>query len=486
MMQGVLKGEIFFMLVEWLKPRYNLLAIVVLIVFVVITQTQKDDNPFSGLKYLGESAGRIVDRNMSFYEGYDATPGWERTVHRLLFGTQNEVKHKNVQICRDVLAYFEQYPEKSKPWALLNTQARLLVLLAETGQTEEFDYLSLQLELNPEEDELQGAIRFVYGETLDERGLLEIEYGVRLLPLGWTSQKINYLLAKRMGDKRRADFLLQLMQKNAEEIRSRLRMLVMAVFGLMSLGAFIFVRSRYLKNITAWPAGVLVKPWPAITGMLVLFVAIVLAIPLIYIVTFFQNNIYETQILTHWKTIILYLPLLWIMYRFLLKPQGLTFRTGFGLKLGRVPLKVWLPMVLVLVTIDWFGSTVIAFTGWKLGFEPIWTESVHEPSMFGSPTDLFFSSVEIIVWAAVLEEIVYRGLIFVSLRSFLTPTLAIILSSVFFASMHFYSLIGFIVVLWSGIVLAYSYERFQSLLPGICVHASGNLLYLTTVWLFYR
>ena len=41
-------------------------------------------------------------------------------------------------------------------------------------------------------------------------------------------------------------------------------------------------------------------------------------------------------------------------------------------------------------------------------------------------------------------------------------------------------------IFWSGLLLSYAYERYHSLLPGIVMHSAGNLLYLSTLVLFYR
>ena len=55
-----------------------------------------------------------------------------------------------------------------------------------------------------------------------------------------------------------------------------------------------------------------------------------------------------------------------------------------------------------------------------------------------------------------------------------------------FSALHLSSLAGFLSIFWSGLLLAYAYERYHSLLPGMVMHSAGNLLYLSTLLLFYR
>ncbi len=94
--------------------------------------------------------------------------------------------------------------------------------------------------------------------------------------------------------------------------------------------------------------------------------------------------------------------------------------------------------------------------------------------------------INIIVWTPIFEEIGFRGLLYTSFRQRLSPTLAIVISAILFSILHLKSINGFLSIFWSGLILAYAYEKYRSLLPGILIHSVGNLLYLSTILLFYR
>ncbi len=55
-----------------------------------------------------------------------------------------------------------------------------------------------------------------------------------------------------------------------------------------------------------------------------------------------------------------------------------------------------------------------------------------------------------------------------------------------FAIAHGYGLIGFVSVLWSGLLWAWLYEKTGSLWPGILAHAINNLLVCLSVMALLR
>jgi len=73
----------------------------------------------------------------------------------------------------------------------------------------------------------------------------------------------------------------------------------------------------------------------------------------------------------------------------------------------------------------------------------------------------------------VVEELVFRGIIYQSLRSRMRPWIAICLSSAVFASLHM-SLSFFIIIFAMGVILAYSFEKTRSLYVPIGLHCINN------------
>jgi hypothetical protein len=94
--------------------------------------------------------------------------------------------------------------------------------------------------------------------------------------------------------------------------------------------------------------------------------------------------------------------------------------------------------------------------------------------------------VEYVIFAPVFEELAFRGLLFAILRRKFRFLPAALMSASIFAIAHGYGLVGFISVLWSGLLWAWMYEKTGSLLPGILAHAINNLLVCLAVMALLR
>ena len=90
-----------------------------------------------------------------------------------------------------------------------------------------------------------------------------------------------------------------------------------------------------------------------------------------------------------------------------------------------------------------------------------------------------------IVVAPMTEEILFRGVLYATLRRYLGPLHAICLSAAAFAVLHFHvpAMVPLFVV---GFVVAYLYERTGSLVASIAAHAANNLHAMLIVFLVSR
>jgi len=100
----------------------------------------------------------------------------------------------------------------------------------------------------------------------------------------------------------------------------------------------------------------------------------------------------------------------------------------------------------------------------------------------------FLAVISIAVIAPVVEEIVFRGFVFGGLRTKLGITLSVIVSSVIFSLAHSFSVGGSILLLGpslflAGVALALVYERSRSLVPGMVLHGSFNLIAVVAIFL---
>ncbi len=72
-----------------------------------------------------------------------------------------------------------------------------------------------------------------------------------------------------------------------------------------------------------------------------------------------------------------------------------------------------------------------------------------------------------------VEELVFRGLVFRRMRTYLIPSLAAVISAILFGIYHM-NLLQFIYATCLGLLLAYVYEEFRTVVAPILLHASAN------------
>ena len=91
-----------------------------------------------------------------------------------------------------------------------------------------------------------------------------------------------------------------------------------------------------------------------------------------------------------------------------------------------------------------------------------------------------------LVFAPVFEELIFRGLLYGTLRVRLAWPLAALGSALVFALAHGYGVAGFVSVFLSGLLWAWSYERTGSLLPAMAAHAANNAAVALTLTALLR
>lgn len=88
------------------------------------------------------------------------------------------------------------------------------------------------------------------------------------------------------------------------------------------------------------------------------------------------------------------------------------------------------------------------------------------------PISLLFLLVVGLV-APLLEEVIFRGFLFGTLRNSFGPWRSMVYSSLLFAALH-QSLVAFLPIFFLAMVLAYLYEKTGSLWPSIILHMTNN------------
>lgn len=466
----------------WVTALCAILLAAMIIYLVVLSHASTN---LASLRFPGESAGRILDRHLEFYEGYASVPSWQRGLFAVLFGERDKVQADVIRSYREVLGYFRQQPKDATPWALFNTRARLLVSLAESGRKAQLEAELRRPNGSLDDDMLRDAVRFAYSGDAGNASVADIFYGVRLFPLGWAADRIDLRVSQRLGYRDRERSVQRRLLANGRRWRDRVLLLVAAVVGVLVLGAWFWWRG--VPNRThAWYAAALHRPWSAGEGFAVLVRVGLLGMLISAALHIFAGAYFQPGVFMLWSTLFASLPMVWLTHRWLLRPRGWSFATAFGLTLRGMPWTNVIKFALAILSLEWAGTLVIAWLGWQFGLTAHWSAGLQERAIFGPWQTAALGGVNLVLWAPLFEELGFRGLVYGSLRARLNPRAAIVASAVLFSALHLYSMIGFLSVFWSGVVLAYSYERFRSLLPGMLVHSTGNLLAMNTVLLFYR
>lgn len=461
-------------------------SVIFVILFWYLFHPLASKNDLSSLRYIGPSAGRLMETHMEFYAGYEHTGILERALYRFLFGSEQSVINQALKAYDEVLHYYARHPKTAPEWGILNTKSRRLIIIAEKRDPATLKTALEHFGDDPEEEVIAEAVRFAYLPKDKTEFSPEIFTGASLLPVGWASDVLRLHIATRLGDKRTAGILRNRIDARGEALRLRVLELTLVIGGTIGLGLFLLVRYRTLLLPSPWERSILNQPWSAYEGFAVCVRAAVYGLLIYVALHLLSRHYFRPNFFTMWSTLFASLPMLLLIYYRLLKPRGLNLRKAFGLSLLQPGPRLFSLLTLGLLAMDMLGQLLIGWGTWKLGIGDPWSTGIQERLVFGPETTVIWSTINIVVWVPVMEEIGFRGLIYTTLRSRAGPTLAIVLSAALFSAVHIQTLAGFLSIFWSGLLLAYAYERYHSLLPGIVMHSAGNMLYLSTILLFYR
>lgn len=160
------------------------------------------------------------------------------------------------------------------------------------------------------------------------------------------------------------------------------------------------------------------------------------------------------------------------------KGRGLTLQDIGFRPVKPVVLLLMLPLTLAMLILS---GIIAELTTSLFGDVPDAGDQLGVTSVGLSVTDLVCLLIVAVMVAPIIEEVVFRGLLYQLVRARKGVSLAIIVSAVAFAGVHFIPLLlGVFVVM--GIVFALVTEHFKSLYPAILLHALNNA---TSVVLVY-
>jgi len=423
----------------------------------------------------------MVQRSMDAREGLNQAPLWQQWVAQWTIGSAEDERLHAIEW------YQELVQATDDPLAKL----QLAILQGESGQ--EVDALAASREWRESAPPmpLYGQwIEAAYGgRAVNRETMLQLQASLaETLSTGWFYNRLAARLAQRTNDHALLGTIerqIQIQGRHLQERSNRLMAVELACLflGTLVLARVILFRNRQADVLRVHEPGV-PPPWPGRIGTSVLLRGG--ALGAVITAVFLTVPIGEQTSLRTLAIPLANLPLLVLAYTHLLRPAGLDFWSGFGLRIERAQLGRVIGATLAAVAAGLWGEWIIGRGIEWWGISTHWTEWFDANLVWTSGSTLAVSLLEYVVFAPIFEEIAFRGLLFAILRRRLPFVPAALVSASVFALAHGYGVIGFVSVAWSGFLWAWVYEKTGSLIPGIIAHSMNNLLVCLAVMALLR
>jgi membrane protease YdiL (CAAX protease family) len=424
----------------------------------------------------------MVSRIMDVQEGLKRAPVWQQTLFRWISGDDQLERLQAIEWLQE-LAEVSDDP-------LVPLQ--LAVLRAESGQVAQALLLAHEWSQADEPlPQLADLVVAAYGEgSLPDGETFEAFQAelAELAPAGWLYDRLAERLAQRDNNQALWATIRDASAYRVDRQFARARTITTVEVAAMILGTVVLIilwvtRTRIPNVLRLHEPGV-PPPWPGGIGAAVLLRGG--AIGAMLTVLFLLYMPQENASLRALAIPLTNLPLLLLAYQYLFKPAQMTFDQGFGLEIGWARSGKLLAAVLAVVAAGLWGEWVMDRIAEPLHLSNHWTEWFDAELVWASSSLTAISLVEYVAFAPVFEELAFRGLLFAILRRKFRFLPAALISASIFAIAHGYGVVGFISVLWSGLLWAWIYEKTGSLLPGILAHALNNLLVCLSVMALLR
>jgi len=140
-----------------------------------------------------------------------------------------------------------------------------------------------------------------------------------------------------------------------------------------------------------------------------------------------------------------------------------------------VPLIKIIPKILGVYALTWIINICYALFLYQHGFTPPDTDVYAK--LLGQVTwyTLLLNLALAGILAPLVEETLFRGIIFGSLQAYFGKWTSAVLSASIFSALHFQAY-GFFPRFMLGMVLVYLYDKYKSLYPAIALHALNNIV----------
>jgi uncharacterized protein len=465
------------------SPTVTLLAALFLVVAVgSVVGLSASSSKLDRIESPERALSLMVSRTMDVQEGLKRAPQWEQQLFAWTSGDNETERAHEIE-------WYQELAEISED-PLVPLQ--LAILQAEAGHVSQA-LLSAHEWAGAEDPLPQFAdlMMAAYGEgpvhDADRYVLWQAEVA-ELLPSGWFYDRLAERLARRAND---AALVARIQEQAAVRVDRQFvwsHRLTLVELGAMAVGTVVWVLLWFRRNepfsfVRLHEPGV-PPPWPGGVGAAVLLRGG--AIGAMFTALFLIYAPPENASLRGLAIPMTNVPLLLLAYRHLFRPSGMRFDEGFGLEIGWARVGRLMAAVLAVVAAGLWGEWVMDRLSEPFHLTSHWTEWFDADLVWASPSLTAMSLIEYVIFAPVFEELAFRGLLFAILRRKFRFLPAALISASIFAIAHGYGLVGFISVLWSGLLWAWMYEKTGSLLPGILAHAINNLLVCLSVMTLLR
>lgn len=419
-----------------------------------------------------ESLERLVTREMDLRAAVRKAPEWTQALYTAWSGDEETPD--------DVIAWYDELIGVGvSPIA----QLYRLVLLAEDGQRDR-----VNVSLAPWEFQGESAYRMAQwvragylGHDLDQARARTMLLEIRAdLPPGWFADTLTARVGAAVGERAAQQEAEAAILARGNELLNRWMGLSAMHLALSAIGAMTlaFILSQRM-NVTV-AAAPLPPVWTAqdgyglfirgVFGFLLIGVSAMLLFP--------AESLYAGI-----ATLAAGLPLVWWLHRSL-AVRNLSWAATFGITLPAGGLGRVVGATSVVVALSMLGETAIMLVSGALHYQPHWADGLLENMLWGPPWLAACEMFDSVLWAPLVEELAFRGVLYATLRITMDIGPAAGLSAGIFALAHGYGAVGFASVFWSGLLWAAAYERTRSLLPAILAHMVNNLLVTTEfIWL---
>jgi len=452
----------------WVTAVYGLVVAVYLGLAVVPASSSRLDQ----LDHPEDSLERLVSRDLDMRDALRRAADWKRALYVAFAGPEDPLG--------DAIVWYDELLG-ADPAPL--TQLYRIILLAEDGQLNRVGAALVPWEFQGESAARMAQwVRAAYlTPALDrERGRSLMAEIRSELPAGWFADTLVARVAAAMGDRTVQANAEAAIVARGEALLDRWISLILGQLAMLALGTVVL--GRVLTRRLSLVVGDAPLPpfWSQQDG-LGLFVRGVFGFLLIGLATTFVLP--KESLFTAIATLVAGLPMVWWTLRYF-SVRGLSLPLAFGLKLRPGGVGRIVGATLVISTLSVLGEVLITVGSNALHIKAHWADGLLENLLWGPSWLVTCELLDSVVWAPLIEELAFRGVLYATLRMVIGVWPAIGVSAAFFALVHGYGMIGFASVFWSGILWALAYERTRSLLPAILGHAINNLFVsIEFIWL---